>query len=308
VACARFAAIRRTQSECESPCFQRTAKIWSRRAGAWHDDPSAWNPAFHLENINQFLEQAVDLPPEKREKILQRKAWLEEKVQNIQNRSSPAPATPAACAAVPNTAEPLWGPARCLAKIQERLNQPDLPPHVVERLNHKKAKLEQRIANPCDRPCRGPAARLEKIQLKLADPNLPAHRREKLTLKKAFLEAALKQTNEPSGVCPVLPRPQLRLAWINQKLENSDLSPECHQRLIAKKACLEEKLKGSEGNGCQFEARKAEKMAWIQKRLSWIQKRLEDPNLPAEKRERLNLKKAAIEAKMTQHQSPSERN
>jgi len=276
------------QQSAQSPCFERKARCWGPRAS--DDSAAVFGPAARLERINKFLEEP-DLPAHKREKLLMKKAWLEEK---IQNRSSQASASPAA---VPDTAEP-WGPARRLAKIQERLNQPNLPPHCVERLNFQKARIEERM-NQCpktERPCYRPEACLAKVILKLANPNLPPHRVEKLTLKKAMLEESLKH-QDPSA--PVLSRPEFRLFWINKKLENPNLPPQCIERLTAKKAMLEEKLKPqTDGAPCasRHEAR-----------LAWIQKRLADPSLPAHKIEKLTLKKAEIEAKMaagSQHSNP----
>jgi len=280
-----------------TPCFERKAKCWGRHAST---DPAVFGPAARLERINQFLEQP-DLPAQRRERLLLKKAMLEEK---IQNRSSPAPATPES-SAVPDTAEPLWGPAKRLAKIQERLNQPNLPPHCAERLNHQKARIEERM-NQCPkserRSCKGPAARLEMIQLKLADPNLPPHRVEKLNLKKAMLEAWAKQQTAPGSACSPLSRPELRLAWINKKLVSGNLPPRCVERLTAKKAMLEEKVKLQSSSEAPFVSR-------LEARLAWTQKRLADPSLPAHKVEKLNQKKAAIEAKLKtdlQHPAPEQ--
>jgi hypothetical protein len=276
--------IEATQQSSQSPCFERKAKCWGHRAST---DSVVFGPAARLERINKFLEEP-DLPAQKREKLLMKKAWLEEK---IQNRSSQATSP----CAVPDNAEPIWGPARRLAKIQERLNQPNLPPHCVERLNFQKARIEERM-NKCPKteiPCFRPESCLERVTLKLANPNLPPHKVEKLTLKKAMLEESLKQQSDPATAG--LSRPEFRLFWINKKLENPNLPPQCIERLTAKKAMLEEKLKD------QTEAPSASR---LEARLAWIQKRLADPSLPAHKLEKLTLKKAAIEAKMAGQQHP----
>jgi hypothetical protein len=283
--------IEATQQSAD-PCFERKAKCWGRRAS---NEPVVFGPSARLERINKFLEQP-DLPAQRRERLLLKKAMLEEKIQN-----SPAPAQ-ASPVAVPEPAEPLWGPARRLAKIQERLNQPNLPPHCAERLNQQKARIEERM-NQCPKPderpaCKGPAARLAKIQLKLAEPNLPPHRAEKLNLKKTMLEAWMKQQTAPGSVCSVLTRPEIRLAWINKKLESQNLPPQCVERLTLKKAMLEEKLKLQSCPEAPFASR-------LEARLAWIQKRLADPSLPAHKLEKLNQKKAVIEAKMKADKQPN---
>jgi len=278
-----------------TPCSERKA-CWRRRAS---NEPIVFGPVAHLERINKFLEQP-DLPAQRRERLLLKKAMLEEK---IQNRSSPASGTPCA---VPDNAEPFWGPARRLAKIQERLNQPDLPPHCAERLNHQKARIEERMKQcpKFERPaCHGPAARLERIQKKLADPNLPPHRVEKLNFKKAMIEAWVKQQTAPGSACPPVCRPEFRLTWINKKLANPDLPPQCVERLTLKKAMLEEKLK------LQSSPAEAPCASRREARLAWIQRRLADPSLPPHKLEKLNQKKAAIEAKMKaekQHSNPEQ--
>jgi len=280
-----------------TPCFEK-ARCWGRRAS---NDSVVFGPAARLERINKFLEEP-DLPAQRRERLLLKKAWLEEK---IQNRSCPAPESPIA---VPDTAERpchgRWGPAHRLAKIQERLNQPNLPPHCVERLNQHKARIEERM-NQCpkaERPCHGPASRLEWIQLKLADPTLPPHRVEKLNLKKTMLEAWMKQQTAPGSACSPMFRPEFRLDWINKKLATPNLPPHCVERLTAKKAMLEEKLKPQCSSEAPFPSR-------LEARLAWIQKRLVDPSLPAHKLEKLNQKKAAIEAKLKadkQHPIPEQ--
>jgi len=65
------------------------------------------------------------------------------------------------------------------------------------------------------------------------------------------------------------------------------------ERLTLKKAMLEEKLKLQ--SSPEVEAPFASR---LEARLAWIQKRLADPTLPAHKVEKLNQKKAVIEAKM----------
>jgi len=123
-----------------APCFERKAHCWGRRAS---NDQVVFDPVARLERVNKFLEQP-DLPAQRRERLLLKKAMLEK----FQNSPAPSQASPVA---VPDTAEPFWGPARRLAKIQERLNQPNLPPQCAERLNQQKARIEERM-NQCPKP------------------------------------------------------------------------------------------------------------------------------------------------------------
>jgi len=284
----------------ESPCSERKAKCWPRNASNEH---VVFGPAAHLERINKALEDP-DLPAQRRERLLLKKAWFEQK---LQKNSTPA-ASPSA--PVPDQATP----RRCgnaafrLAKIQSKLSDPTLPPHRVEKLTQKKAFLEEKlrqspeVATDCPKPLPGQhfQARLERINQKLENPELPPHRVQMLQHKKAMLEEKLKffQQNPQVGNEARSPcrGPEARLAWIQMKLSNPNLPPQCAERLTHKKTMLEEKIKMRQN--CSQE-NFAPKGCWgLEARLAWIQKRLADPSLPSEKAEKLNAKKAKIEEKM----------
>jgi hypothetical protein len=300
------------------------APIQSSQFPCEGNNRKCWNPVARLERINKVLEQP-DLSAEKRERMLQKKAWLEAK---IQNRSSPTSAEPE---------RPAWGPERCLAKLQHRLSQPNLPPHVIERLTLKKAMIEARrnqrqssescgprarFAPHCRENCTAKKAKLEEklnqnsensenpcakrlawIQKRLEDPSLPEHKRQKLAFRKAAIEAQLNGKPHPEFGCNWgFFRPELRLAWINKKLETPNLPPQFQRRLLAKKAIIEQQLavKNSENlpGAAPVPNWKEQRDAWFQMKLEWIQSRLQDSSLEQKKRDRLMAKKVAIEAKI----------
>jgi hypothetical protein len=115
-----------------SPCNEQRAR-WPRHVS---NDSVAFGPAAHLERINKALEDP-ELPAQRREKLLSKKAWIEQKLQ----KNSTPEAAPSA--AVPEQATPHRGCGRNaafrLAKIQSKLSEPNLPPHRVEKLTQKKA-------------------------------------------------------------------------------------------------------------------------------------------------------------------------
>jgi antitoxin (DNA-binding transcriptional repressor) of toxin-antitoxin stability system len=268
----------RMAQQAQSPCNDQKGRCWPR-------------PASHLEWINKVLEDPA-LPAQRRERLLLKKAWIEQKLAQ-------KPETPQASAAVTDQApRRCWGnPAMRLENIKAKLADPNLPPHRVEKLNQKKAFLEEmlrqssEVASDCPRPW-GLQARLERMNQKLANTELPPYRVQMLQLKKAMIEEKLKNQQNPQvGTDNAAPcrGPEARLAWINMKLATPNLPPQCVERLTRKKTMLEEKIKNPEAkNGC-----------WgLEARLAWIQKRLADPSLPTEKVEKFNAKKAKIEEKM----------
>jgi hypothetical protein len=283
------------------PCNERRAPCWPRRAS---NDPVVFGPAAHLERINKALEEP-DLPAHRREKLLLKKAWIEEKIQKHSNPASPS-------ASVPEQANPRGcgrNAAFRLAKINAKLSEPNLPPHRLEKLTQKKAFLEEKIRQspaPDCAPLPGASchlqARLDRINQKLETPNLPPHRLRMLQFKKNMIEEKLKNSQSPAvGFSPCSPHSlEARLAWVNMKLSNPNLPPHCSERLSHKKMMLEEKIKMKNapefvGNSCpEFGG----KCRGLEARLAWVQKRLADPSLPAEKAEKLNAKKARIEEKM----------
>jgi hypothetical protein len=280
-----------------SPCNGRKAHCGPRRAS---NELVVFGPAAHLERINKALEDPA-LPPQRRERLLLKKAWVEEKIQKNSN-----PGTPTSTA-VPDQATPRGcgkNAAFRLAKINSKLAEPNLPPHRVEKLTLKKAFLEERLRQSPAPDCAAPLpgnhlqARLARINQKLENPNLPTHRAQCLQFKKSMLEEKLKNSQNPEvGSSPCSPHShEARLAWINMKLSNPNLPPHCLEILTHKKMMLEEKVKAkNHENVPQF----AHGDGWgLEARLAWVQKRLADPSLPAEKAEKLNAKKARIEAKM----------
>jgi antitoxin (DNA-binding transcriptional repressor) of toxin-antitoxin stability system len=284
----------RMAQQTQSPCNDRKGRCWPRRAS---NDPVAFGPAAHLERINKALEDPA-LPAQRRERLLLKKAWIEQKL--AQKTETPeAPST-----AVTDQAPRCWGnPAMRLEKIKAKLSDPNLPPHRVEQLNQKKAFLEKRleqspeVASDCPPRPWGLQARLEGINQKLANTQLPPHRVQMLQFKKAMIEEKLKNQQNPQvGTENAAPcrGPEARLGWIKMKLATPNLPPQCAERLTRKKTMLEEKIKmkqnpeAAQNGGC-----------WgLEARLAWIQKRLADPSLPPVKAEKLNAKKAKIEEKM----------
>jgi len=309
--CARLSAIK-TNPECPSerfnrrksmfearmaqqqasPCHERRARYWPRRAS---NDPVVFGPAAHLERINKALEDP-DLPAQRRERLLLKKAWVEQKLNASPSAAVPEPARPRGCGK---------NAAFRLAKIQAKLSEPNLPPHRVEKLTAKKAFLEEKlrqspeVASDC-RPFPGDhlQARLARINQKLENTDLPPHRAQMLQWKKAMLEEKLKNSQNPQVGSPCSPcGPEARLAWINMKLSNPNLPPQCLERLTRKKMMLEEKVKSQ--NAQPEVAKNSFGGCWgLEARLAWIQKRLADTSLPPEKVEKLNTKKARIEEKM----------
>jgi len=285
----------RMAQNAESPCHERKAKYWQRRAS---NDPVVFGPSAHLERINKALEDPA-LPAQRRERLLLKKAWVEQKIQ----KNSTPEATPSA--AVPDQVTPRgcgkknaeWR----LAKIQSQLSDPNLPPHRVEKLTQKKAFLEEKLrqspeaASDC-RPFPGLQFRLERINQKLANTELPPHRVQMLQMKKAMIEERLKNQQNPQVGAPAHPcGPEARLAWIQMKLSNPNLPPQCAERLNRKKMMLEEKIKMKQANP---EVANNQGCWGLEARLAWIQKRLADPSLPPQKAEKLIAKKARIEEKM----------
>jgi hypothetical protein len=285
----------RMARQAQSPCNGRRGR-WPRRAS---NDPIVFGPAAHLERINKALEDP-NLPAQRREKLLLKKAWVEQKLQN----STPA----ATSTAVPDqqaTPRGCGNAAFRLAKIQSKLSDPNLPAHRVEKLTQKKAFLEERLRqspeDASDCPFPGLQARLARINQKLANTELPPHRVQMLQFKKSMIEEKLKNRQNPQvGESAPYRGPEARLAWIQMKLANPNLPPHCVERLTRKKMMLEEKIKMKENpevaNGFQG--------CWgLEARLAWIQKRLADPSLPPQKAEKLTVKKAKIEEKMKMMQS-----
>jgi len=277
----------------QSPCNERKGRYWSRRAS---NDPNVFGPAAHLERINKALEDPA-LPAQRRDRLLLKKAWFEQKPQKNSNPD-------ATSTAVPDQASRGCGKnaAFRLAKIQSKLSDPNLPPHRVEKLTQKKAFLEERLRqSPSDCPFPGLQARLARINQKLTDTELPPHRVQMLQFKKAMIEEKLKNQQNPQvGESAPFRGPEVRLAWIQMKLTNPNLPPHCVERLTRKKMMLEEKIKTKENP----EVANGFRGCWgLEARLAWVQKRLADPSLPSEKAEKLNAKKANIEEKMKMMQS-----
>ena len=67
-----------------SPCNEQRAR-WPRHVS---NDSVAFGPAAHLERINKALEDP-ELPAQRREKLLSKKAWIEQTPEEFYSRSCP---------------------------------------------------------------------------------------------------------------------------------------------------------------------------------------------------------------------------
>jgi len=161
--------------------------------------------------------------------------------------------------------------------------------------------------------------RLAAVTAKLALPNLPPHKVQNLNKRKQFLEAKLSQLAENPDAEVEMPAwkqgcgLENRLAGINAKLEQPDLTPEKKERLLSRKQMLEAKLEQRKtGDHCQFPKQERgcpKKMhcgragANLENRLAWINAKLAQPDLPKEKVEKLTQRKQFLEAQLKQQQA-----
>jgi len=221
-----------------------------------------------------------------------------------------------------------------LAKINAKLEQPDLPPEHKERLLKFKqmleAKLEQQKNGDCPKK-HGRGAHLENrlawINTKLAQPDLPKEKVEKLTQRKQFLEAKLQQQATdatpqdaacPRGRCggPGNHNLENRLAWIKTKLEQPNLPPHKVERLTHRKEMLEAKL--AQKNDCTSAAPAETECQWKQRgaragcgagrltleaKIAMLDEKLQRPDLPEHKREKFVARKAWLQQKLQAQQA-----
>jgi len=198
---------RKTGDHCQFPKPERECpkKMHCGRGGANLENRLAW--------INAKLAQP-DLPKEKVEKLTQRKQFLEAQLK--QQQATPQEACPRGRCGGPGN----HNLENRSAWIKTKLEQPDLPPHKVEKLTHRKEMLEAKLAQknectsaatPAGAECqwrkqpRGPAcgARLEAkiamLQEKLQQPDLPEHKREKFVARLAWLQEKLQAKQQAVG-------------------------------------------------------------------------------------------------------------
>jgi len=237
-------------------------------------------------------------------------------------------------------------PVRCdrlnarLACVEKKLATPTLPAHRREKLMEKKSKLEEiiRSRSPVDVPqvqqaplvavvpvpeqtkrCgrRNPSDRLEQINRALSQPNLHPKRLERLQQQKAKLEEIAKSSevvdvpapvvSSPAPEVVVLRGPAARLLAIEKILAQPDLPPRRAEKLMQKKAKIEEILR-----------QRAEKQssAPVQQvisapspcrgpeaRLAAINKMLESNDLPPHRAQKLMQQKARIEQRLSERAS-----
>jgi len=264
-----------------------------------------------------------NLPPHKVQNLNKRKQFLEAKLSQLAENPDAEVEMPA------------WkhgcGLENRLAKINAKLEQPDLPPEHKERLLKFKqmleAKLEQQKNGDCPKK-HGRGAHLENrlawINTKLAQPDLPKEKVEKLTQRKQFLEAKLQQqatdatpqdAADPRGRCggPGNHNLENRLAWIKTKLEQPNLPSHKVERLTHRKEMLEAKL--AQKNDCTSAPAETE-CQWKQQRgaragcgagrleakIAMLDEKLQRPDLPEHKREKLVARKAWLQQKLQAQQ------
>jgi hypothetical protein len=198
---------------------QHPQACWGARGGMRGCNNQA-NIEQRLNWIKMKLERP-DLPQHKVERLNARKEMLQAKLNALQNQSTPqTPSSPDQACGMP-------GGPRCglkienrLAWVQMKLDQPNLPPHKIEKLTRRKeflqAKLEQKKTSAVDQqtpttpaarttPTPAPVgghlqAKLDWINIKLQQPNLPPHKFERLTNRKKMIEAKLAQQQGNCGV------------------------------------------------------------------------------------------------------------
>jgi len=202
---------RKTGDHCQTkPEREFPKKLHCGRAGANLENRLAW--------INAKLAQP-DLPKEKVEKLTQRKQFLEAQLKQATPQDAEACPPRGRCGGFGN-----HNLENRLAWIKTKLEQPDLPPHKVEKLTHRKEMLEAKLAQkngctsaatPADAECqwrkpRGPGcgaragcgprleAKIAMLEEKLQQPDLPEHKREKFVARLAWLKEQL-QAKQAAG-------------------------------------------------------------------------------------------------------------
>jgi len=212
----------------------------------------AWKLGCGLENrlagINAKLEQP-DLPPHKKEALLNRKQMLEAKLE--QQKNGETPMKNGRGAHLENR----------LAWITAKLSQPDLPKEKVEKLTARKqfleAQLQQADATPQDATAchfnHNLESRLAWIRTKLEQPDLPPHKVEKLTRRLEMLEAKAEEqkacapTDAPQGRWTG--RLEAKLAMVDAQLADPNLPEHKREKLLASKEWIQTKLQAKQ-TGC----------------------------------------------------------
>jgi len=242
---------RLSQQPVESQSFERKARSWRRHSS---NEPAVFGPQACLERIQKILEQP-DLRAAKRERLMMKKAMLEER---IQQKSTPTPVPDQPDPALASEHPVPRGPAFRLAKIQALLNQPNLPPKRIERLTQKKARLEQFLKEKADptspqTPFQGPLAfgpeaRLARIQLLLDQPDIAPEKRQRLLFKKGMLQSKLEQKAAAAPNFRFQHGPEGRLAWIQMRLAQPDLPPQRLEKLLEKQAKIQARVAAQKAN------------------------------------------------------------
>jgi hypothetical protein len=151
---------------------------------------------------------------------------------------------------------------------------------------------------------------LAGINAKLEQPELPPQKKEALLKRKQMLEAMLEK--QKNGETPSFKgrgaHLENRLAWINAKLSQPDLPQEKVEKLTKRKEFLEAQLNNPQQatdanaphDACSFPRGRCGGFGKhnLENRLAWIRTKLEQPDLPAEKVERLTRKLEMLEAKL----------
>jgi len=258
------------------------------------------------------------------------------------------PSVPTVLPLQPLTPSPLRqsAPVRCdrlnarLACVEKKLASPTLPANRREKLMEKKSKLEEviRSRSPVEAPqvqqaplvaepapeqpkrCgrRNPSERLEQINRALSQPNLHPKRLERLQQQKAKLEEMVKSSSEspvvassPAPEAVVLRGPAARLLVIEKILAQPDLPPRRAEKLMQKKARLEEFLskRAEKDSSPQQVISDPSPCRGPESRLAAINKMLESNDLPPHRAQKLMQQKARIEQRLSERASGvSERN
>jgi len=236
----------------------------------------------------------------------------------------------------PLTPSPLAqsAPVRCdrltarLACVEKKLASPTLPAHRREKLIAKKSKLEEviRSRSPVEAPTqvqqaplvaapeqpkrcgrRNPSERLAQIDRALSQPNLHPKRLERLQQQKAKLEDRFQSSESPAPVVSspevvVLRGPAARLLAIEKILAQPDLPPRRAEKLMQKKARIEQILSQraeKESSAPQQQVICAPSPCrGPESRLAAITKVLESNDLPPHRIQKLMEQKTRIEQRL----------
>jgi len=210
-----------------------------------------------------------------------------------------------------------------LAAVNAKLALPNLPPHKVENLNRRKQFLEAKLSQVAENPTAevssdmpawklgcGLENRLAGINAKLEQKELPPQKKEALLKRKQMLEAKLEQ--QKNGETPTFKgrgaHLENRLAWINAKLSQPDLPQEKIEKLTKRKEFLEAQLNNPQQatdanaphDACFIPRGRCGGFGKhnLEQRLAWIRTKLEQPDLPAQKVEKLTRNLEMLEAKI----------